>query len=110
MLCPYWISGFAEESSFIISVFKNSNSKAGWSVRPDFTISLHKDTSLLRRIHHFFGVGIIREHKDKDVIIYTVASLRDINNAIIPHFDRYPLITEKKADYLLFKPAYGFIK
>jgi len=51
----------------------------------------------------FFGVGIIREHKNRNVVTYTVSSLRDINNAIIPHFYRYPLITQKNSDYLLFK-------
>lgn len=29
---------------------------------------------------------------------------------IIPHFDNYPLITQKLADYLLFKQAIQVIK
>jgi hypothetical protein len=37
------------------------------------------------------------------VVSYTVSSVQDLTNVIIPHFDRYPLITQKKADYLLFK-------
>ena len=32
-----------------------------------------------------------------------VQSLRDITNVIIPHFEKYPLITQKRADFLLFK-------
>ena len=36
---------------------------------------------------------------------YSVQSARAITNVIIPHFDKYPLITQKKADYLLFKQA-----
>jgi len=32
-----------------------------------------------------------------------VSSLKDINNVIIPHFDKYTLLTQKLADYLLFK-------
>ena len=104
-LCPYWVSGFADaESSFSLSMFKSSKSKAGWAVRPDFIINLHsKDTALLRRIHSFFGVGTIREREDRNVITYTVSSVRDITNVIIPHFDKYPLVTHKLADYLLFK-------
>ena len=104
-LCPYWVSGFADaESSFSLSMFKSSKSKAGWAVRPDFIINLHsKDTALLRMIHSFFGVGTIREREDRNVITYTVSSVRDITNVIIPHFDKYPLVTHKLADYLLFK-------
>lgn len=40
---------------------------------------------------------------------YSVQSLRDITNVIIPHFDQYPLITQKKADYLLFKQAINLL-
>lgn len=28
---------------------------------------------------------------------------------IIPHFDRYPLLTQKKADYLMFKQAVNIL-
>jgi hypothetical protein len=28
---------------------------------------------------------------------------------IIPHFDKYPLITQKRADYLLFKQGIGLL-
>ena len=36
---------------------------------------------------------------------FRVTSLKDITDVIIPHFDKYPLVTQKKADYLLFKQA-----
>ena len=39
------------------------------------------------------------------MVYYSVQSARAITNIIIPHFDKYPLITQKKADYLLFKQA-----
>jgi hypothetical protein len=32
-----------------------------------------------------------------------VRSIKEISKVIIPHFDKYPLISQKKADYLLFK-------
>ncbi len=34
---------------------------------------------------------------------YYVSSIKDITRVIIPHFDKYPLITQKLGDYLLFK-------
>jgi hypothetical protein len=45
----------------------------------------------------------------KDSIQYRVGSLRDITKVVIPHFDKYPLITQKKADYLLFKQILDII-
>ena len=34
---------------------------------------------------------------------YRVTALQELTDVIIPHFDRYPLITQKKADFILFK-------
>ena len=45
--------------------------------------------------------GNIRKH-GKDSIQYRVSSIKDLK-VIIDHFDKYPLITQKLADYLLFK-------
>jgi len=40
---------------------------------------------------------------------YRVSSLKNLQ-IITDHFDSYPLITNKKADYLLFKQAITMIK
>jgi hypothetical protein len=64
---------------------------------------------LLRRIKSYFGIGIISEYESLNKIVYSVQSLRDIVNVIIPHFDKYPLITQKKADYLLFRQAINLL-
>ena len=37
-------------------------------------------------------VGNISKER-KNVVQYRVASLRDLTNIVIPHFDKYPLIT-----------------
>jgi len=82
----------------------------GWGVIPNFSIQLHiKDVILLRRLHSFFGVGTIYVKENNNTVTYAVQSLRDITNIIIPHFDKYPLITNKKADYLLFKQGINLL-
>ena len=110
-LSPNWVTGFAEaESSFSLKTSKKSTAKSGWSVIPEFRIELHsRDTILLRKIKDYFGVGIISERLDRNIIFYSVQSVRDILNVIIPHFDKYPLITQKKADYILFKEAINLL-
>lgn len=109
-LDPYYITGFSDgESSFIISILKNNNYKAGYVVVPIFSIHLHiKDYLLLEHIKNYFQVGSLRRSLKNNKtgnrsVIYTVRSLKDITNNIIPHFDNYPLLTKKRADYLLFK-------
>jgi hypothetical protein len=50
------------------------------------------------------GVGQIYKH-GKDSIQLRVSSVKDLQ-VIIDHFDKYPLITQKLADYLLFKRVF----
>jgi hypothetical protein len=44
----------------------------------------------------------------KDIIQFQVSSKKDIK-VIIDHLDKYPLITQKLADYILFKQAFELV-
>jgi len=60
-------------------------------------------------IQSFFGgIGKIRT-EGKLSVSYTVTSIKDLS-VIIEHYDKYPLITQKRADYLLFKKAFEIVK
>jgi len=41
---------------------------------------------------------------------YRVTNIDDLTNVIIPHFEKYPLITQKQADFKLFKEIVQIIK
>ncbi len=56
----------------------------------------------MQDIQRYFGVGSLRKDV-KNNVKYRVESLKDIVNVIIPYFEKYPLITQKLADYLLFR-------
>jgi len=74
-----------------------------------FKIDLHpKDLVLLESIRSYFGVGKIRKQGAK-VISYMITSIVDLE-VIIHHFDKYPLLTQKQMDYVLFKKAFCLIK
>ena len=49
---------------------------------------------------HFGGVGEINKYT-KNAYQYRVISLQDLINVIIPHFIKYPLNTQKRADFEL---------
>lgn len=57
----------------------------------------------MERIQAFFGVGIVTLRKTRNAAVYTVQSFNDLTDIIIPHFEKYPLISKKQADFLLFK-------
>lgn len=54
-----------------------------------------KDEALLNQIKDFFGVGNIRHNKSNNSVRYSVTKIKDLRNVIIPHFLKYPLITQK---------------
>lgn len=100
-LDPWYITGFSDgESNFTVRIFKSNTVKVGWAVQPVFQIGLHKkDLDLLKKIKAFFDVGEIY-HKEKSCN-YVVQNLISLN-LIVNHFERYPLLTKKCEDFILF--------
>lgn len=105
---PWFITGFIDgEGYFSIGISKNKN-KVGWQVKLEFGISLHeKDRALLEDIQKYFSTGDIFIHPTQKIINYRVL-FKDLEK-IIKHFDQYPLITQKLADFELFKLAYKLV-
>jgi len=105
-LNPWFITGFTDgEGSFIILILKNPKLKSGWECRVCFQIGLDvKDKGLLDRIQAFFG-GVGKVHKgEKNIYRYMVHKPKELM-ILVDHFDKYPLITQKRADFELFKKA-----
>jgi hypothetical protein len=72
-------------------------------VQPVFQIHLgSKDLELLKKIQLFFGVGKVSIGKDGSAIYY-VNSIKELKNVVVPYFIKYPLITQKQGDFILFK-------
>ena len=104
-LNPWTVTGFSDgESSFMVRVRKNSKYKTGWLVAAIFSIVAHKkDLLLLEAIKEFFGgLGSIKKNGNS-TFSYRIESSEQIIKIILPFFDKYPLMTEKLGDYLLFK-------
>ena len=108
-LNPWFVTGFSDaESSFIIRISKNTKNKRtkiGWIVSSNFQITLHqRDLSLLLMLQQFFGgIGKINIDPKHESSKYTIIKLNDLKNVIIPHFEKYPLLTQKYADFFLFQ-------
>jgi hypothetical protein len=103
---PWFITGFTDaEGCFSIKIQPNVKLKTKWRVRPVFSITLHlKDINLLEIIQSNLGVGKIIK-SGEIAVIYAVDSIKDIA-VILNHFDKYPLITHKLSDYLIFKQCF----
>lgn len=63
-----------------------------------------KDRALIQSIQDFFGgIGSVSKPNNTSMVEFRVSALKDIINIVIPHFDNYPLLTQKSSDYFLFK-------
>ena len=103
---PSFISGFSDaEGSFVVTILKNPRYKIGWNVQARFQIKLHEvDRALLLLIQNYFdNVGYISKLNDKLTVEFRVSDITSLNNLIIPHFEKYRLITNKHKDFILFK-------
>lgn len=103
-LNPNWITGFVDaKGCFTIKSTKSKSHKVGWFIQPSFQITLHvRDKDLLLQVKSFFeGVGTLLIGNNR--VQYKVRNINEITNTIIPHFDKYPLITQKQSDYIIFK-------
>nr|YP_009690280.1 LAGLIDADG homing endonuclease [Fomitiporia mediterranea]QEG57060.1 LAGLIDADG homing endonuclease [Fomitiporia mediterranea] len=106
---PNWISGFvdAEGCFSVIIEIPNINK---WRVRTFFEINLHiKDVDILYQIQSFFGVGAVYLRVDKKICVYRVSNIKYIRDLIIPHFKKYPLITQKAIDFDLWSKVIQII-
>jgi hypothetical protein len=101
-LNPWYITGFTDaEGCFSISIAKSKKNKTGWQINASFSLHLHsKDISLLESIKDYFSVGNVYQEKMTESVSYKVTSIIDLMNVIIPHFDKHPLISQKRVDYL----------
>jgi LAGLIDADG endonuclease len=103
-LDPWFVSGLTGgEGCFCVSFALRSKLKTGLEVRPSFSLSLNeKDLELIRDLQMFFGCGWIRESKTDRTFKFEARAVRDLLDAIIPHFERHPLRGSKAKSFAAF--------
>nr|ADM35368.1 ND5 intron protein [Leptosphaeria sclerotioides] len=101
-----WSGLIDGEGSFSIIISKSKVRTLGWRAELKFQLGLHtKDLNLLCLLQqHLGGIGSIHLAQNRDIVNYSIDSIKDLNNLII-NLEKYPLLTQKAADLLLFKKA-----
>lgn len=106
-----YIAGFIDgEGCFHISVSNSPNHKIGYSVSLKFSLILHyRELFLIKLIQaELSGVGRIDKTVEGEVR-YFISNLEGLK-VLIALLDKYPLLTRKRADYLLFKRAFELVE
>jgi LAGLIDADG endonuclease len=106
VLDPSWIVGFVDgEGCFSVSVHRSSmmDRYGGWQLQPVFQIYQHQDyREVLEAMVPIFGCGRVRSKGPKSsVLTYAVESIRNLETAIVPFFEKHPLVV-KGADFRAF--------
>jgi len=106
-----YITGLVDgEGCFSVSFSKRKKMKMGLEVRPSFALSQHKrNKEIVFFLKDFFKCGGVRFSRSDQNYKYEVRSIKDLVKTIIPHFEKYPLQTSKKNDFLVFKEICGLI-
>lgn len=100
-LNPFWVSGFVDgEGTFFISIYKSHKLVTGYQVRIGFKITQgKKNIQILYKVKTLFGIGSVKSQREK-VYEYRVNDFNQMVRVILPFFQKYPLQTTKKFDYL----------
>lgn len=101
---PAYISGYADgEGCFTVSISPRAKLLVGWEVRPSFSVSQNRDRAeVLLLLEDYFGCGSIRPDRSDRTLKWETRRLDDLVGRVIPHFERYPLLSRKRLDFEVF--------
>ena len=112
-----WIVGFTDgEGCFSVSIFRNKTTKHGWQVFPEFVVAQsEKSLEALHIYEKYFQCGKIYINKRYDnhneyLYRYCVRSIKDLDERIIPFFEKHSLYTAKQKDFELFADIVEMMK
>lgn len=100
----YYLAGFADgEGSFNVTFRKRRDYQSvPWKISLCFNVS-QRDEVILRLFKEQFGCGTMRSRSD-GVWYFEVNRLAEINGVVIPFFERFGFLSEKKKrDFGKFK-------
>ncbi len=107
-----YISGYVDgEGCFSISIRPRKTLKAGWEVRPSFSVGQNKDRKeILELMKNYFNCGAIRANQGDNTLKFETRNIDEIISKIIPHFEKYPLLSSKFQDFEKFRNVCSLIK
>ena len=96
-----YISGYVDgEGCFTVSIAPRATLLVGWEVRPGFSVSQNGDRAeVLHAIKTYFGCGSIRPDRSDKTLKWETRRLEEILERVVPHFERFPLLSSKRYDF-----------
>ncbi len=103
-LTPDWVVGFVDgEGCFQVRIEPHPESSSGYEVLPEFVVVQHeRDVQLLYALKSFFGCGVVRRNHGEQMV-YRVRRREHLRDRIIPFFEKHPLKSKKRIDFIRFR-------
>lgn len=99
----HYFAGFTDgEGSFNVSLRKREDHQMGWQVVLTFNVS-QRELYILSQFKKLLECGRLQTRKD-GVHYYVVSNPRSIMERVIPFFERFPFLSQrKKQNFMIFK-------
>lgn len=94
---------------FFVDIFKNETTKLGKTARLVFKITQHiRDEELMKSLIKYFEAGNV--FKNREIIDFRVTKINELNEKLIPFFEKYKIVGSKFQDYSNFKKVAELMK
>ncbi len=109
---PEYITGYVDgEGCFTVTFNMKPKALLGWELRPSFSVSQNEDRrQVLDIMKMYFGCGYIRRDYSDKTVKFEVRDHSDLMRKVIPHFQKYPLLSAKQKDFELFQRICGLVE
>ena len=99
-----WVVGFVDgEGCFFVGINPHQEMTTQYQVLPEFTVVQHqRDIQLLHALKKFFGCGVVRTNHEERMA-FRVRRLEHLNEIVVPFFEKHPLKSKKRIDFLAFR-------
>jgi LAGLIDADG endonuclease len=105
----HWFVGFTDgDGCFCINYQISKKGKYKWSL----FFKIGQSSYNLRALYYIkkeLGYGTVQVESKTNMADYRLRKLDKICQVLFPIFDKYPLLTSKNFDYMMFKKAYQII-
>jgi len=103
-----WVVGFVDgEGCFNLDIHVKTDMRWGIQMQPEFTVVQHeRDVQILHALKELFGcgsVGVNRTDSTSTRMHYRCKSVKDLNEKVIPFFEKHRLKTKKGVEFDKFR-------
>nr|AMX22313.1 LAGLIDADG endonuclease [Cryphonectria parasitica] len=104
-LTPWWVTGIIDSEGNFSIVTQKTSAKSGYKISLTLKVTQKEHSKgILLALQKYFGCGnIYIDNKKENAYKFSVSKIEDILYKIIPHLDKYPLVTSKNLDYADFR-------